>query len=379
MNDEAESSRAQAARHGQNQHDDDEEDDLNHERTPHDLGDDGNDDDDDDAEYYVQIRKERRLDAKRKRIVFLEQLLRELDGLVFLELITLYYLDCSFFWFVIRAIIHGSLLTPLPEMGLTRQNDEHKPYLPMILFTFAVNFLLHLLYAAPSAGEETRGYLHGGLMIDFIGEQGPTSKWKLAFLDIAILLLEMLMLAVHVKRRELKKNLSLISAGENTTDAAPQISPAAPTTSTPAATTTPTPASAVNASTTTEALSRPQDADAEERGVLRRTDTLSDMEADADPNEHVDEEDILLPSSESRHVDALDMLTSGQCVVADFTLIDTLLQAHVDYNVYRKTRAESSSSSSSSSAPGTAGSAVPSNTLRQIQAIRARMGVGGGM
>lgn len=40
-----------------------------------------------------QRAKERRLDAKRKRVVFLDHLLRELDTLVFLELITLYYLE----------------------------------------------------------------------------------------------------------------------------------------------------------------------------------------------------------------------------------------------------------------------------------------------
>lgn len=251
-------------------------------------------------------------------------------------------------------------------MGLNRQHDEHKPYLPMILFTFTVNFLLHLLYPAPAAGEETRGYLHGGLMIDFIGQQGPTNKWKLASLDIALLLLEMVMLAVHVKRRDLKKNLARISAGAETSDtAAAEGSTDAETASSapPAATATSTaPANTTNS----EAAAREQDADAEERGVLRRTDTFSDL--GADPEE--DEENVLLPSSETRHADALDMLTSSQCVVAELTLIDTLLQAHADYNVYRQTRAESSSSSASSS--------VPSSTLRQLQAIRMRIGVGGG-
>lgn len=40
-----------------------------------------------------QRAKERRLDAKRKRVVFLDHLLRELDTLVFLELIALYHLE----------------------------------------------------------------------------------------------------------------------------------------------------------------------------------------------------------------------------------------------------------------------------------------------
>lgn len=37
--------------------------------------------------------KERRLDAKRKRIVLLDQLLKDLDSLAFVELITIYYLE----------------------------------------------------------------------------------------------------------------------------------------------------------------------------------------------------------------------------------------------------------------------------------------------
>lgn len=37
--------------------------------------------------------KERRLDAKRKRIVLLDQLLKDLDSLAFVELVTIYYLE----------------------------------------------------------------------------------------------------------------------------------------------------------------------------------------------------------------------------------------------------------------------------------------------
>jgi hypothetical protein len=44
----------------------------------------------------------------------------------------------------------------------------------LALFTFfgtaAVSLLWHVLASAPSAGELTNGYLHGGLLIDFIGE-----------------------------------------------------------------------------------------------------------------------------------------------------------------------------------------------------------------
>ncbi|KAJ4357265.1 uncharacterized protein N0V89_001840 [Didymosphaeria variabile] len=284
--------------------------------------------------------KERRLDAKRKRVVFLDHLLRELDTLVFFELITLYHLDCSFFWFAARALIHGSLLTPLPDIGLNRQHDEHKPFLPLILFCFAINFLLHLTYPAPSAGEDTRGYLHGGLMIDFIGQQGPTSKWKLAGLDICILLLQLVMVSVHVKRRQAKKTLAQISSGSTETSANDGESAEQPSENDAA---------------------REQDADAEERGELRRTDTLSDIGADQD------EQDTLLPSSEGVQIDALDVLISGQCVIGEFSLIDTLIDEHQKYQAFRQTRAEAGGTSS-----------LSPTALRQLQNIRMRFGAGGG-
>lgn len=51
-----------------------------------------------DATQREQRAKERRLDAKRKRVVFLDHLLRELDTLVFLELIILYHLEYTIPW-----------------------------------------------------------------------------------------------------------------------------------------------------------------------------------------------------------------------------------------------------------------------------------------
>ncbi|CBX94655.1 hypothetical protein LEMA_P116580.1 [Plenodomus lingam JN3] len=221
--------------------------------------------------------------------------------------------------------------------AVDRPPDEPKPFLPLLLFSFLMNLFLHLTYPAPSAGEDTRGYLHGGLMIDFIGQQGPTSKWKLGALDLCILFLQLAMVSVHVKRRHLKKQLARLSTGGCTT---------APT----------------------EAVARGQDADDEERGLLRRTDTLSDLGLDLDGGEDAEEEeDALLPpgSSENRHADALDILTSGQCVIGHFTLIDTLLQENKNYSAYRLTRSE-------------AGMNDMPETLRRLNTLRARFGVGAG-
>jgi hypothetical protein len=313
-----------------------------------------------------QSAKERSLDAKRKRIRMLNDLLRELDLIVYMELITVYYLEygsslpptmtahtdtgypsCSFFWLAVKALIHASLLTPTADALGERPPAEPKPFFPLILFSLVVNPLLHQLYPAPSAGEDTRGYLHGGWIIDFVGQQGPTSKWKLGALDLCILLLQLVMVAVHAKRRELKRKLAKLATG--------------------------TPSSADRATadaagddaaqeTANENAAREQDADDEERGVLHRTDTLSDVGADPD------EEDALLSSldtSDTGHSDALELLTSGQCVIGDFTLIDTLLQENKKYAAYRLTRTES-------------GMGDMPEALRRINTLRTRFGAGGG-
>ncbi|KAH7073232.1 hypothetical protein FB567DRAFT_454047 [Paraphoma chrysanthemicola] len=302
----------------------------------------------------AQLVKERRLDAKRKRIRMLNDVLRELDLAVYMQLITIYHCDCSFFWFAVRAVLHGTLLTPTADPVGERPPDEPKPFLPVVLFAFVANLLLHQLYPAPAAAEDTRGYLHGGLMIDFIGQQGPTSKWTLGALDVCVLCLQLVMVSVHVKRRELKKKLAKLSAGaasapprsEGDDDPAPSEEAD----------------SHAAEAQARENAAREQDADDEERGLLRRSDTLSDVGLDPD-----DDEDALLSSAatDAAHPDALDILTSGQCVIGDFSLIDTLLQENKNYSAYRLTRTESGIND------------MP-ETLRRLNTLRTRFGVGGG-
>ncbi|KAF1914040.1 hypothetical protein BDU57DRAFT_331355 [Ampelomyces quisqualis] len=292
-----------------------------------------------------QWARERRLDAKRKRIRMLNELLRELDLVVYMQLITVYHLDCSFFWLAVKAFVHGSLLTPMSDPVGERPPDEPRPFLPLILFSFCVNCLLHQIYPAPSAGEDARGYLHGGLMIDFIGQQGPTSKWGLGALDLCILLLQLVMVSVHVKRRELKKRLTKASAEGSSTSGSEQASDAADTAAHTAA---------------SENAAREQDADDEERGVLRRTDTLSDVGLDPDH-----EDALLSSSSDVGQPDALDVLTSGQFAIGDFSLIDTVLRENKNYTTYRLMRTESGMNN------------MP-ETLRRLNTLRTRFGVGGG-
>lgn len=262
--------------------------------------------------------------------------------------------SCSFFWFALRALAHGSLLTPVADTPtLQRPPDEPRPFLPVVAGLFVVNLVLHMLYAAPSAGEATRGYLHGGLMMDLIGQQGPTSKWKLGALDLCILVLQLVMVSVHVKRRHLKKQLAQMSAAEPSSDSA------ANTATSDAARDNARDNAAATA--TSENAARGQDADDEERGLLHRSDTMSDMAADPE------EEDALLPSpSETGRLDALDLLTSGQCVILSAGLVDTIWRENDNYRLFRQTRSESSGLDN-----------MP-ETLRRLNTLRTRFGVGGG-
>jgi hypothetical protein len=61
---------------------------------------------------------------------------------------------------------------------------------------------LHLWEDSPNAGELAQGYLHGGLIIDFIGEKGPISKSRLLYVDLSILLLQLLMLGIVVAKQD---------------------------------------------------------------------------------------------------------------------------------------------------------------------------------
>ncbi|MBE7180933.1 MAG: DSC4 family protein, partial [Terriglobus roseus] len=94
-------------------------------------------------------------------------------------------------------------LTPKPPMLPTPPSGKDKPYIGAIIGTNLLCLILHLYLAQPAAGEATRGYLHGGLLIDFVGQKGPSSRWLLAALDVAIALLQLVMLAAVVEEREL--------------------------------------------------------------------------------------------------------------------------------------------------------------------------------
>ncbi|KAF2155124.1 hypothetical protein K461DRAFT_276311 [Myriangium duriaei CBS 260.36] len=75
----------------------------------------------------------------------------------------------------------------------------------LVLFGNLACALIHAFSAAPAAGEATRGYLHGGLAMDFIGQKGPTSRVHLVLLDLLIMTLQIFCLGAVAIRNKAKK------------------------------------------------------------------------------------------------------------------------------------------------------------------------------
>jgi len=111
-------------------------------------------------------------------------------------------LSCSLFHFLLRAIPQWTWFSPKPSFFPTRAGPSSH-----VLFIFASNALVLFLHAtspAPEAGEAARGYLHGGVFIDFVGERGPVSQVKLALLDCLVWILQLIVMVVVADRGKLK-------------------------------------------------------------------------------------------------------------------------------------------------------------------------------
>ncbi|PYH79756.1 DUF1746-domain-containing protein [Aspergillus uvarum CBS 121591] len=131
------------------------------------------------------------------KVAFIDRLLRDLDILIYCELSALYYMDCSIILFALRAIVQLIFFTPkAPPFDPTR----NQPFVGAIFLSNLFCMLCHTLFAAPEAGEETRGYIHGGLFIDFIGQKAPVPLTRLLSMDVLVLLLDLVMLALVVER-----------------------------------------------------------------------------------------------------------------------------------------------------------------------------------
>lgn len=147
---------------------------------------------------------------------------------------------------LLRAAVQFSYLTPPPPPPplSTAPRPAPAPTASALAILGANLFCLsaHLLLAPPpSAGDATRGYRHGGVIVDFVGQR-PGSAARLALLDLVVAALQIAALSVLAALQAEEAGAPAVRDAE----AQPQQPP------------------------------RPrQDLDAEERGVRRR-DTLGD-------------------------------------------------------------------------------------------------------
>ena len=91
-----------------------------------------------------------------------------------------------------------------PQTAFLLANFTTRPYLVSIFFTNIICAFLHLVLDPPAGTELSRGHIHGGFLIDFVGEPAPASKWKMLFIDTCIFVLQLLLLATIIEQRELK-------------------------------------------------------------------------------------------------------------------------------------------------------------------------------
>ncbi|RDW74066.1 hypothetical protein BP5796_07508 [Coleophoma crateriformis] len=252
----------------------------------------------------------------KKRYEFINLVMANLDMLIYVELCIIYYMDCSFFRFVIRVLAQVMFLTPKPSF--VPPMPKQRPYIGAIFGPNIICILLHIFTARSEAGEAMRGYLHGGIIIDLIGQKGPSSKIHLVLLDLLITALQSFMLAVHIEREKLRDVLLPKVVG----------------------------------ALTEAVVAASQDHDAEERGVLRdavmsngdiELQPLSSARGQEDPliNERTEmgvdrERERLLaelaPREEAEEDDyPLDVFYSGTAIVGDFHVLQTLRSQWTDY------------------------------------------------
>jgi len=162
--------------------------------------------------------------------------------------------------------------------------------------------LLHLILASSAAGEATRGYLHGGLLIDFVGQKSPVGRWKLMGIDFLVLTLQILMLGITRTSRAIDTDSERSGiVGEVTDD-------------------------------------QRQDHDSEERGILRQPaqdpsavgafemqDLRHISEQTAGDGDAERDELLWQPDGiEARHQHHLDHYYAGECMIANLHIVETI-------------------------------------------------------
>lgn len=196
---------------------------------------------------------------------------------------------------------------------------------------FVLNILWIIAHASstpPTAGEAVRGYLHGGLLIDFVGQKSPVSRVRLVWYDLLVLMLQLVMLGIKVEK---KKMDAPAGGGERRGEEA-------------------------------------QDHDAEERGTRRSQEGMEGIELQslrpmsegrAGDEEDGARHDLLERTEESMTSEHPgDAFYSGQSIIAIVHIVDTIREQ------WRQTQPAASGSSGESSMGATAAAQLARRRLR---------------
>ncbi|KAL9014923.1 MAG: hypothetical protein Q9173_000428 [Seirophora scorigena] len=271
---------------------------------------------------------------KKYKTQFLDHLIRQLDIVIYCELSILYYMDCSLLTFVIRALHHWIYFTPKPHPmpPLFAWNRSH------VVMIFALNIIFicaHAISIPPTAGEAVREYLHGGLLMYFVGQRSPVSRVSLVGYDLVVLALQLVMLGITAEKKTLDAAVGVsANGGERTVEEA-------------------------------------QDHDSEERGVRRSEEGTEGIELiELSPlrplsegrtggEEDRERSDVLgsTEGSTSREHPG-DAFYSGQYIVANVNLVDTM-RSH-----WRQSQPVSTGTSSDNSMGAAAAAQLASRRLR---------------
>ncbi|KAI1105243.1 DUF1746-domain-containing protein [Jackrogersella minutella] len=246
-------------------------------------------------------------DGLTKKLQLMIHLSVSLDTLVYAELCALYYMDCSFFRLLIRWVSQSLFISPKAEDTILIIPNYH---VSAIIGPNFLCILSHLITSLPQAGEASRGYLHGGILFDFIGQKAPSSKFSLLLLDLLIFGLQCVMLTVNMEKERVRKVVKPARLMDNPDG------------------------------TTAESPVTGQDYDAEERGVLRDApvvDETVDIEMQSLGHENGGgdqrnrEERVGLLRRTTTPTDNLeglaDTLRSGNAVLANFNVRQSLQTA----------------------------------------------------
>ena len=118
-------------------------------------------------------------------------LLKSLDTLVYILLVHTYYYDPSFLRFMVRLCVQFHILSP-------RTINSSWPFNWILMVLVVSNLgiaVCHLIWPHSFIPEAAHGYLHGGIIIDFIGQTEP-SCLRLVCNDLLIAFIQFLLLLV---------------------------------------------------------------------------------------------------------------------------------------------------------------------------------------